>query len=120
MSIDTMVKKQEELENLKKYLKNLGLNEDSICKIASGNFKNENPVGKQVKYNDKMYVVRGVYRIPGKSVVMPNAVTNSIEESLEKNKEHWGFNYGLVLKLKKKSDVSLVTKALDEIFVEKN
>ncbi len=43
MSFDTMVKKQEELENLKKYLKNLGLNEDSICKIASGNFKNENP-----------------------------------------------------------------------------
>lgn len=43
MSLDTMVKKQEELENLKKYLKNLGLNEDSICNIASGNFKNENP-----------------------------------------------------------------------------
>lgn len=83
-------------------------------------FKNENPVGKQVKYDDRIYIVRGVYNIPGKSVVMPDLVTNSIEESLERNKDHWGFNYGLVLKLKKKSDAPLAKKALDEIFLEKN
>lgn len=83
-------------------------------------FKNENPVGKQVKYADKMYVVRGVYKIPGKSVVMPSAVTNSIEEDLKKHKDHWGFNFGLILKLKNKSDAGFVAKSLDEIFIEKN
>ncbi|PBI94284.1 Macrolide export ATP-binding/permease protein MacB [Flavobacterium sp. ACN2] len=83
-------------------------------------FKNENPIGKQVKYDDRTYIVRGVYKIPGKSVVMPDVVTNSIEESLERNKDHWGFNYGLMLKLKKKNDAPLVKKALDEIFLEKN
>ncbi len=35
---ETMVKKQEELENLQRYLKNSGLNEDSIKNIANGNF----------------------------------------------------------------------------------
>jgi len=83
-------------------------------------FRNENPVGKQVKYDGKIFVVRGVYRVPGKSVVMPNAVTNSIEESLVKLKDHWGFNFGLVVKLKKESDAPLVKKALDKIFIEKN
>jgi len=83
-------------------------------------FKNENPLGKQVKYADKIFVVRGVYRIPGKSVVMPNAVTNLIEENLEHLKDHWGFNFGLVLKLKKKSDAPLVIKSLEQLFLEKN
>jgi len=83
-------------------------------------FKNENPVGKQVKYADKLFVVRGVYRIPGKSVVMPNAVTNIIEEDLEHLKDHWGFNFGLILKLKKKTDAGLVIKSMEQLFIEKN
>lgn len=83
-------------------------------------FKNENPVGKQVKYANKLFVVRGVYRIPGKSVVMPSAVTNIIEEDIEHLKDHWGFNFGLILKLKKKSDAGLVVKSLEQLFIEKN
>ena len=83
-------------------------------------FKNENPVGKQVKYADKLFVVRGVYRIPGKSVVMPNAVTNIIEEELEHLKDHWGFNFGLILKLKEKNDAGLVIKSMEQLFIEKN
>jgi putative ABC transport system permease protein len=83
-------------------------------------FKNENPVGRQVRYDDKIFVVRGVYRLEGKSAVMPNAITNSIEEELEKRKDHWGFNFGLILKLKNKSDAPLVVKSLDQLFIEKN
>ncbi len=83
-------------------------------------FKNENPVGRQVKYADKMFVVRGIYRIPGKSVVMPNAITNSIEEDIEAGKDHWGFRFGLIVKLRKNSDAPLVAKSLDEIFIENN
>ncbi|MEO8532702.1 MAG: FtsX-like permease family protein, partial [Flavobacterium sp.] len=83
-------------------------------------FKNENPVGKQVQYADKLFVVRGVYRLPGKSAVMPNAITNIINDDIEKHKDHWGFNFGLILKLKKQSDAPLVVKNLDQIFIEKN
>jgi len=83
-------------------------------------FKNENPVGKQVKYADKLFVVRGVYRLPEKSVVMPAAITNGIEEDLEHLKDHWGFNFGLILKLNKKEDAALAAKSLDQLFLEKN
>ncbi|MEN2400156.1 ABC transporter permease [Flavobacterium sp. MC2016-06] len=83
-------------------------------------FKNTNPVGKQVKYAHKIFVVRGVYRVPGKSVVMPSAVTNIIDEDIEHFKDHWGFNFGLIVKLKKKNDAPLVVKSLDQLFLEKN
>jgi putative ABC transport system permease protein len=83
-------------------------------------FKDENPIGKQVKYADKIFVVRGVYRLDEKSSVMPAAITTIIEDDLEKNKESWGFSYGLMLKLKKQSDTTDVIKNLDEIFIEKN
>ncbi|MFV8344626.1 ABC transporter permease [Flavobacterium sp. ZB4P13] len=83
-------------------------------------FKDENPIGKQIKYADKIFVVRGVYQLSEKSSVMPAAITTIIEEGLEKNKESWGFSYGLMLKLKKQSDTTAVIKNLDEIFIEKN
>ncbi|MCC9065423.1 ABC transporter permease [Flavobacterium piscisymbiosum] len=89
-------------------------------KTASRLFKNENPMGKQVKYAERYFVVRGVYRLSKKSSVMPAAVTTIIEDDLEKSKESWGFNYGLMLKLKKQSDTTAVLKKLNEIYVENN
>lgn len=49
-------------------------------------FKNENPMGKQVKYADRIFVVRGVYKMPEKSSVMPAVITPVVEEELEKIK----------------------------------
>ena len=43
-------------------------------------FKNENPMGKQVKYADRIFVVRGVYKMPEKSSVMPAVITPVVEE----------------------------------------
>jgi putative ABC transport system permease protein len=88
--------------------------------MANSLFKDENPLGKQVKYADRIFVVRGVYRLNEKSSVMPAAVTTVIEDDLEKDKESWGFSYGLALKLKKQSDTLSVVKKLNEIYVEKN
>ncbi|MGO4771296.1 ABC transporter permease [Flavobacterium sp. W22_SRS_FK3] len=87
---------------------------------ASRLFKGENPMGKQVRYAERFFVVRGVYRLSEKSSVMPSAVTTVIEDDLEKNRESWGLNYGLMLKLKKQSDTTAVIKKLDEIHLEKN
>ncbi|WP_428232471.1 ABC transporter permease [Flavobacterium sp.] len=87
---------------------------------ASRLFKNENPMGKQVKYAEKIFVVRGVYRLSEKSSVMPAAVTTIIEDDLEKKKENWGLNFGLMLKIKKQRDTTAILKKINEIYVENN
>lgn len=87
---------------------------------ASRIFGKENPMGKQVRYAERIFVVRGVYRLVKETSVMPAAVTSIIEEELEERKDDWGFSYSLMLKLKKPSDTTAVIKKLDEIFVEKN
>lgn len=87
---------------------------------ASRLFKSDNPMGKQVKYDGKIFTVRGVYRLSQKSSVLPAAITTIIEDDLKKNRENWGFNYGLMLKLKKQSDTTAVLKNLNEIYVENN
>ena len=92
------------------------LSEETAAKI----FKNENPMGKQVKYADQIFVVRGVYKIPDRSSVKPALVTPVIEDELEKDKDNWGFSYGLMFKLKKQNDTTAVIKNLDHIFLEKN
>ncbi|MBO9585009.1 MAG: ABC transporter permease [Flavobacterium sp.] len=94
----------------------MAISEATATKI----FKNENPMGKQVKYADQIFVVRGVYKMPEKSSVMPAIVTPIVEEELENNKDNWGFNYGLMLKLKKQSDTTAVIQNLDKIFLEDN
>jgi putative ABC transport system permease protein len=94
----------------------IALSEETATRL----FNNENPMGKQVKYADRIFLVRGVYRLSEKSAVMPAAVTSIVEEDLEKNKEDWGFSYGLMLKLKNQSDTTAVIKNLDQIFLEKN
>ncbi len=94
----------------------MALSEKTATKI----FKNENPIGKQVKYADQIFVVRGVYKMPEKSSIMPAVVTPVIEEELEYNKDNWGFNYGLMLKLKKQSDTTAVIQNLNKIFLEDN
>jgi len=94
----------------------MAISEETATKI----FKNENPMGKQVKYADKIFVIRGVYKMPKKSSIMPAVITPIVEDELESNKDNWGFSYGLMLKLKKQSDTTAVMKNLDYIFLEKN
>ncbi|MEA9412702.1 ABC transporter permease [Flavobacterium sp. PL02] len=88
--------------------------------LASRLFKNENPMGKQVKYAGNFFVVRGVYSLSQKSSVMPAAITTIIEEELEKKKDSWGLNFGLMLNLKKQSDTTAILKSLNHIYIENN
>ncbi|KAF2338466.1 ABC transporter permease [Flavobacterium tistrianum] len=94
----------------------MAISEAAATKI----FRNENPMGKQVKYADRIFVVRGVYKMPEKASVMPAVITPVVEEELERDKDNWGFNYGLMLKLKKQSDTTAVIQNLDKIFLEDN
>ena len=83
-------------------------------------FGSEEALGKQVKYDGKNLVVRGVYCIPGKSSYAPAAVTNMIDTRLKGDADQWGnYSYGLLLKLKDPSQVNLVKKQIVNILIER-
>ncbi|RZJ68978.1 ABC transporter permease [Flavobacterium sp.] len=89
--------------------------EESIAKQIFGN---EKAVGQQLSLSNKTHIVRGVYRIPGKSSIAPNIVTRDIEPYLRENKDQWGnFNFNLFLKLKNPSDKEKVIKQLERIYI---
>lgn len=109
-------------EFLKGNAKTALLDKESIAiseQTAQKIFGDEDPIGKTVQYLDKNLVVRGVYRIPGKSSIAPMAVTNFIDKNLEENLDQWGnFNFGLLLHLKNPADAEKVAKKIERIFYE--
>ncbi|MFY0483988.1 ABC transporter permease [Flavobacterium sp. PLA-1-15] len=87
--------------------------------VAKALFEDENPMEKQITYNKKIYVVRGVYRIPGKSSMAPQAVVNNTEKQLKVDRNEWGnFNYGLLLKIKNPADTAAVIKKMNRLLFE--
>jgi putative ABC transport system permease protein len=88
-------------------------------KTAQLLFGDEDPIGKEVRYSGRTLVIRGVYEITGKSSLMPQAVTNLIDQKLQENIDNWGnFNYGLLLKFKNPDDEPKVTAKLRKIMFE--
>jgi putative ABC transport system permease protein len=81
-------------------------------------FGKENPMGKIVKYDNRVFTVRGVYRLNEKSSVMPQAVTTVIEYDLQRTKNEWTYHYGLVLKLKNPNATEAIVKMMDRIFFD--
>lgn len=88
-------------------------------KTASLLFGSDDPMGKEVRYGNKLMVVRGVYSIPGKSSIAPMAVTALIDAKLKVNDNPWGnFNHGLLLKLKNPEDKQKVAARMEKIMFE--
>jgi len=82
-------------------------------------FGDEEPLGKQVLYSGRNLVVRGVYKIPGKSSIMPDVVTNLIDRQIAENKDMWGnFSHGLLLKLKDPSQGKIVREKIENLYIE--
>lgn len=102
--------------------KNAVADENSIAiseDIARALFGEEDALDKQVNYKKKIYVVRGVYRIPGKSSMAPDVVINDMEKRLKVDRSEWGnFNYGLLLKIKNPADTASVTKKMERLLAE--
>lgn len=72
---------------------------------------------KTLRVGKSTYVVRGVYKIKGKSSIAPEMVTNTMKAKLNENKGQWGnFNFNLFLKLRKPSDSVTVAKKLTNLF----
>ncbi|RYD87578.1 MAG: ABC transporter permease, partial [Sphingobacteriales bacterium] len=83
-------------------------------------FGNEEAMGKEVLYSGRRLIVRSVYKIPGKSSMAPQAVTNLLYSTrLKGNEDQWGhFNFGLLLKLKDPSKAGVVKKKLENLYME--
>ena len=77
-------------------------------------FKNDDPIGKTINYYNKDYVVKSVYKIISPSAVEPNYVFSGIER--EGDDQSWGnFNYGLMIKVKKGTDVATLLKKMQNV-----
>ena len=65
-------------------------NENSIAfsqKTAVLFFGTENPIGKQIQYEDQILTVTGIYKVNGNSAVAPDAVVNRIKAKINADKE---------------------------------
>ncbi|WP_447635796.1 ABC transporter permease [Flavobacterium microcysteis] len=82
-------------------------------------FGNEDPIGKEITYSEKKYVVRAVYKVPGKSSMAPEVIISTIDRRLEEDRTQWGnFNYGLMLKLKNPEQTGSVKSKLERLMHE--
>ncbi|HEX8563683.1 MAG TPA: ABC transporter permease [Flavobacterium sp.] len=76
-------------------------------------------LGKKVQHSGRTLVVRGIYKITGKSSYAPEAVTNLIGPRLAENNTQWGnFSFGLLLKIKDPNDVAKVKKRIEDLYYE--
>jgi putative ABC transport system permease protein len=91
------------------------LSEEAAQKL----FRNEDPIGKEVTYSEKKYVVRAIYKVPGKSSMAPDVIISTIDRRLEEDRTQWGnFNYGLMLKLKNPQQTGPVKLKLERLLYE--
>ncbi|KAF2339793.1 ABC transporter permease [Flavobacterium tistrianum] len=78
-------------------------------------FKDEDPIGKSITYNNKDYTVKSVYRIIRPSSIEPSYVFSGIKRDNDLNQ--WGnFNYGLLIKIKKDAAVATVLKKMQNVY----
>ncbi|QKJ64991.1 ABC transporter permease [Flavobacterium sp. M31R6] len=90
----------------------IALSEEAATKL----FGTENPIGKEVSYSDKKLIVRGVYTIPGKSSLAPQALTCLLDARLKDDYDQWGnFNYGLMLKIKNPNNKVVVIRKMEQL-----
>ncbi len=82
-------------------------------------FGTENPIGKQIQYEDIFLTVTAVYRITGNSSIAPDAVVNSMKERIDRDKDYWGhFNNGWFVKLKDPSKTAELSAKLNSIYYQ--
>ncbi|WP_264531994.1 ABC transporter permease [Flavobacterium sp. N502540] len=77
-------------------------------------FKNADPIGKSITYYDINYTVKSVYKIISPSAFEPNYVFSGVTRGGDE--QSWGnFNYGLMIKVKKGTDIATVLKKMQNV-----
>ncbi|MDR6845654.1 putative ABC transport system permease protein [Flavobacterium granuli] len=93
----------------------ISLSED----LASQIFGKETALGKEVLFQNKKLIVRGVYKMDKKSSYNPSCVVNFIDLRLRKSIDQWGnFQFVLFLKVNNPSKVSLVENDLQKLYYD--
>lgn len=93
---------------------------NSIClsqDLAAQIFGSESAFGKKIVMQNKVLVVRGVYKLDKKSIFNPSCVVNFMDQRVKNTIQQWGnFQFVLLLKLKNPSDADRVAKTLKKIY----
>ena len=88
-------------------------------KTATLFFKSENPIGKQIQFEDKIVTVTAIYKIPGNATIAPDAIINDMQGRVDDNKSQWGnFNVGWFIKLKDPKKRKDIESKLNNIYFE--
>ncbi len=88
-------------------------------KTAQNLFGNNDAMGKIITYADKKFVIRGIYIVPGKSSLQPDAVVSLMDDKILKDRDHWGnFNYGLLLKFKNPDNKAKVIARMENLLYQ--
>lgn len=97
-------------QNILKEKNSVAVSEDQAKLL----FKDEDPIGKSITYGGANYTVKSIYRITRPSSMEPNYVFSGVKREGDQNS--WGnFNYGLLIKIKKTADASLVLKKMQNV-----
>ena len=85
--------------------------------LAKRLFGDEDPMGKQILHSGKTLVVRGIYKLEGKSSIEPQAVMDLLSKEIVEKKDAWGdFSYGLMVKLKDPSQIESFKNRYHQLF----
>lgn len=87
--------------------------------VAKDLFGKTDPINKQISYSGKIFTVKAIYKIRGKSSYQPLVVTRLIDEKLKPAQDDWGsFSFSLLLKLKNPDQAEIVAKKLTNLYFE--
>jgi putative ABC transport system permease protein len=87
--------------------------------VATQIFGKETALGKEVLFQNKKLIVRGVYKMDKKSSYNPSCVVNFIDLRIRKSIDQWGnFQFVLFLKVKNPSKVLLIENELQKLYYD--
>jgi putative ABC transport system permease protein len=96
--------------------------ENSIClsqETAIQLFGNDKALDKEIVFQNKKLIVRGVYKLDKISSYAPSCVLNFMDIQLKKDIEQWGnFRFVLLVKAKKPSYQTQIQKTLEQLYYD--
>jgi putative ABC transport system permease protein len=93
----------------------ISLSEDLAFQL----FGNESALGKEIVFQSKKLVVRGVYKLDHKSSYNPSCVVNFMDARIRKSIDQWGnFQVVLFIKVKNNTPITGIIKNLQKLYFD--
>jgi len=88
-------------------------------KAAQRLFGSTDPMGETLRSGDKIYTVKGVYKLNGKSSFAPELVICEINPKLKENESRWGsFSFAMLVKLKDAGQATAVEEKIGRLYYD--